>query len=34
VLRQPFIDALIVGTINPGHLEDAVVVAQELRGAD
>lgn len=34
VLRQPFIDALIVGTINPGHLEDAVVVAQELRAAD
>lgn len=34
VLRKPFIDALIVGTINPAHLEDAVVVAQELRGAD
>jgi len=34
VLRQGFIDALVVGTINPGHLEDAVAVAQELRGAD
>jgi aryl-alcohol dehydrogenase-like predicted oxidoreductase len=33
VLRQPFIDALIVGTINPGHLKDAVAVAQELFGS-
>jgi aryl-alcohol dehydrogenase-like predicted oxidoreductase len=33
VLRQEFIDTLIVGTINPGHLADAVAVAQELRGA-
>jgi aryl-alcohol dehydrogenase-like predicted oxidoreductase len=32
VLHQPFIDVLIVGTINPRHLEDAVVVARELRG--
>jgi len=31
VLRQPFIDALVVGTINQGHLKDAVAVAQELR---
>ena len=34
VLRQPFIDALMVGTINPVHLEYAVAVAHELRGAD
>lgn len=27
VLRQPFIDALIVGTINPAHLKEAVAVA-------
>ena len=27
VLRQPFIDALIVGTINPAHLSEAVAVA-------
>ena len=28
VLRQPFIDALIVGTINPEHLKEAVAVAE------
>jgi aryl-alcohol dehydrogenase-like predicted oxidoreductase len=28
VLRQPFIDALIVGTINPAHLREAVKVAE------
>ena len=27
VLRQPFIDALIVGTIDPAHLSEAVVAA-------
>lgn len=32
VLRQEFIDALIVGTINPAHLADAVAVAQQARG--
>jgi aryl-alcohol dehydrogenase-like predicted oxidoreductase len=32
VLRQEFIDALIVGTINPSHLADAVAVAQQARG--
>lgn len=33
VLRQPFIDALVVGTINPAHLRDAVAVAETLRRA-
>ena len=28
VLRQPFIDALIVGTINPTHLSEAVAAAE------
>ena len=28
VLRQPFIDALILGTINPAHLREAVAVAE------
>jgi aryl-alcohol dehydrogenase-like predicted oxidoreductase len=32
VLRHDFIDALIVGTINPAHLADAVMVAQKTRG--
>lgn len=32
VLRQEFIDALIVGTINPAHLADAVAAAREVRG--
>jgi aryl-alcohol dehydrogenase-like predicted oxidoreductase len=27
VLRQPFIDALVVGTINPAHLKEAVEIA-------
>jgi aryl-alcohol dehydrogenase-like predicted oxidoreductase len=30
VLKQPFIDALIVGTINPRHLKEAVEVADRL----
>lgn len=30
VLCQPFIDALIVGTINPTHLREAVAVADSL----
>jgi len=30
VLRQPFIDALILGTINPVHLADAVAVAEQF----
>ena len=33
VLRQPFIDALVVGTIDPAHLSEAVVVAEGLCGA-
>jgi aryl-alcohol dehydrogenase-like predicted oxidoreductase len=33
VLRQPFIDALVVGTVNPAHLAQAVAVAERLRGA-
>ncbi len=28
VLRQPFVDALIVGTINTAHLREAVLVAE------
>jgi aryl-alcohol dehydrogenase-like predicted oxidoreductase len=28
VLRQPFIDSLVVGTINPDHLRDAVAIAK------
>ena len=28
VLKQPFIDALILGTINPTHLKEAVAVAE------
>jgi len=28
VLKQPFIDALILGTINPAHLKEAVKVAE------
>lgn len=30
VLRQPFIDALIVGTIDPAHLKEAVEAAEKL----
>ena len=30
VLRQPFIDALILGTIDPAHLSDAVAIAQRV----
>ena len=33
VLRQPFIDALVVGTLNPAHLAQAVAAAERLRGA-
>lgn len=33
VLNQPFIDALVIGTLNPAHLEAATKVAEELRGA-
>jgi aryl-alcohol dehydrogenase-like predicted oxidoreductase len=32
VLRQKFIDVLIVGTINPAHLADAVAVAAKVLG--
>ena len=32
VLRQEFIDSLIVGTINPAHLTTAVDIAEQLRG--
>jgi aryl-alcohol dehydrogenase-like predicted oxidoreductase len=34
VLRQPFIDALVVGTIDPAHLTEAAAVAQRLRVAN
>ena len=30
VLRQPFIDALVVGTVDPAHLSEAVALAQSL----
>ena len=30
VVRQPFIDALIVGTIDPAHLREAVEVAEKI----
>lgn len=30
VLRQPFIDALVLGTITPQHLRQAVTVAEQL----
>jgi hypothetical protein len=33
VLRQPFIDALVVGTIDPAHLTEAVALAERVRGA-
>jgi aryl-alcohol dehydrogenase-like predicted oxidoreductase len=33
VLRQPFIDTLVVGTIDPRHLREAVAVADHARGA-
>ena len=32
VLRQDFIDILILGTINPAHLSTAVAIAEEIRG--
>lgn len=34
VLRQPFIDALVLGTIVPTHLAEAAAMAQRLRGAN
>jgi aryl-alcohol dehydrogenase-like predicted oxidoreductase len=34
VLRQPFIDALVVGTIDPVHLAEAAAMARRLRGAN
>jgi aryl-alcohol dehydrogenase-like predicted oxidoreductase len=34
VLCQPFIDALVMGTINPAHLKKAVALAETLRGAN
>lgn len=34
VLRQPFIDTLVVGTIDPAHLTEAAATAQRLRGAN
>lgn len=30
VLRQPFIDALILGTIDPTHLREAVLIAEKI----
>jgi len=30
VLKQPFIDALVIGTLNPAHLEVAVEIAENL----
>ena len=32
VLRQPFIDALVLGTTDPAHLAEAVEIAERLRG--
>jgi len=34
VLKQPFIDALIIGTLNPAHLEAAVEIAENLSNSD
>jgi aryl-alcohol dehydrogenase-like predicted oxidoreductase len=34
VLRQPFIDALVLGTIEPAHLAEAVAMAERLRCAN
>ena len=31
VLKQRFIDALVIGTLNPAHLEAAVEIAENLR---
>jgi aryl-alcohol dehydrogenase-like predicted oxidoreductase len=33
VLRQAFIDALVIGTIDPAHLREAVAIADHIRGA-
>jgi aryl-alcohol dehydrogenase-like predicted oxidoreductase len=33
-LRQPFIDSLVVGTINPDHLQEAVAIANSLSPSD
>lgn len=33
VLRQQFIDALVIGTIDPAHLREAVEAAEAARGA-
>ena len=30
VLKQPFIDALVIGTLNPAHLQSAVAIAENL----
>lgn len=30
VLRQPFVDALILGTIDPAHLREAVTIAADI----
>jgi aryl-alcohol dehydrogenase-like predicted oxidoreductase len=34
VLNQPFIDALVIGTVNPAHLEAAVEIAEISRNRD
>jgi aryl-alcohol dehydrogenase-like predicted oxidoreductase len=34
VLRQPFIDTIVLGTIDPTHLAEAAAMAQRLRGAN
>jgi aryl-alcohol dehydrogenase-like predicted oxidoreductase len=34
VFRQPFIDALVLGTTDPVHLAEAVEIAERLRGAN
>ena len=34
VLSQPFIDALVLGTIDPAHLAEAAVMAQRVRGTN
>lgn len=34
VLSQPFIDALVLGTIDPAHLAEAAAMAQRVRGTN
>jgi aryl-alcohol dehydrogenase-like predicted oxidoreductase len=34
ILSQPFIDALVLGTIDPAHLAEAAAMAQRVRGTN